>query len=83
MSPTYPPPPTAPCPVAALTTDWAILDDQIAGGWVDVTAEPGLALALDALRNAVMARAVGGAGGVGVRGRVSGLVGGAACLDRR
>ena len=51
--------PVGPCPVSSLATDWAIPDDQIAGGWVDVTAEPGLALALEALRNAVMARAVG------------------------
>lgn len=48
----------APCPVALLAADWAILDDHITALWSDPETEGGLCLALDTWRNALTARAL-------------------------
>ncbi|MFD0389376.1 hypothetical protein ACFQ4K_18820 [Tistrella bauzanensis] len=48
----------APCPVSSLAADWAILDDQIMATWAADAPDADLSLALDVLRNAVVAQAL-------------------------
>jgi len=48
----------APCPVAALAADWAILDDQILDHWSVPENEPEICMALDTWRNAIATHAL-------------------------